>query len=420
MRRYAALLRRRDYRLLWLGATVSALGDGMSFVALVWLLFERGGDAGSVGWLAAAYTGPVVIGGLLAALVLDRYDKRRALIVDNAIRGLVIASVPVATALGLLTTAQLLIVAAIYGLLFMTSLAGIPSIIPALVEDEQLTTANAMESLTFGIAGLIGPAAAGVVIAFAGASTVLAIDALTYGFFVLCLLALRLPAPAAEQGEARAAGGAAGLGPAVRWVFGAPAIVAITALYMAINVGEGMFLVIAPVYARTVLEGDAATYGALISSLTAGALFGSVAVGAIGWRWPLGRSIALAALATGLAMGALVALPGFAVTLGVLFVAGLLASSLTAWAQTIRMRLIPPELRGRVFALLRTLMQATPPLGAVIAGFMMGSADPVPAIALMAACMVVPSLLALFAPALSREATGEGPRAHAAPMHSRP
>jgi MFS family permease len=381
----------------------------MSFVALVWLLLERGADAGTVGWLAAAFTGPVVVGGLMAGVILDRFDKRRVLIADNAIRGIVVASIPLAAAAGLLSTAHIFVVAAIYGLLFMTSLAGIPSLIPTLVPDDELTTANAMESFSFGIAGLAGPAAAGLVIALLGAPAVLAIDALTYATFVACLLAMRLPAavpPALPQdGIEQPAGG--GLRPAIHWVLGSPAIVAITLLYMAVNVGEGMFLVIAPVYARDVLGGDAATYGALVSSLAAGALVGSLVVGAVSWRWPLGRSIAVATLATGLAMGALLAAPALGPALVVLFVAGLCASSLTTWAQTIRMRLIPAEMRGRVFAMLRTLMQATPPIGAVVAGFLLAGGDPTPAIAVMAAFMVVPALVAIVAPALSSESTGE-------------
>jgi MFS family permease len=99
MNRYVALLRRRDFGLLWTGATISALGDGMSFVALVWLLIERGGTPESVGWLAAIYTAPVVVGGIAAGVVLDRFDRRRVLAADNLIRGVAIASVPLAAAL---------------------------------------------------------------------------------------------------------------------------------------------------------------------------------------------------------------------------------------------------------------------------------------------------------------------------------
>lgn len=315
MQRYLRLLRRRDYALFWGGATVSALGDGMSFVALVWLVLERGGDPGTVGWLAATYTAPVVVGGLVAGVVLDRFDRRLVLAADNLIRGAAIASIPIASAVGMLSTAQLFVVAGIYGLLFMASLAGIPSLIPALVDAEDLTTANAMESLTYGIAALAGPALAGVVIAVFGAPVVLAIDAGTYAVFVVCLVALG-PVRSAAEAEDRPTGRSAsvesrsgGLRPAIRFVLGAPAILAITVIYMVINVGEGIFLVLAPVYARDVLGGGATTYGTLVSSFTAGSLVGVLLVGGIGWRWPLGRSIAAATLAAGLVLGLLLATP---------------------------------------------------------------------------------------------------------------
>src|SRR5512132_2985865 len=106
MNRYLQLLRKREFALLWGGATVSALGDGMSFVALVWLLIERGGTPADVGWLAAVYTAPVVIGGIAAGVILDRFDRRRVIAADNVVRGVAIASIPVAAALGTLTTAH--------------------------------------------------------------------------------------------------------------------------------------------------------------------------------------------------------------------------------------------------------------------------------------------------------------------------
>jgi len=191
VRRYLSLLRQRDFALLWGGATISALGDGMSFVALLWLLIERGGSATDVGLLAAIHTAPVIIGGIATGPILDAFDPRRVLAADNALRGVAMASVPIAAAMGSLTTAHLFVVAAIYGLLFMTSAAGIPSLITRLVKGDELITANAMESLSFSLSGLIGPGVAGLLIAFVGAPFVLAIDALTYFVFVGCLLAMR-------------------------------------------------------------------------------------------------------------------------------------------------------------------------------------------------------------------------------------
>ena len=413
MNRYLTLLRRRDYALLWGGATVSALGDGMSFVALVWLLVERGGGADQIGILSAIYTAPVIVGGLVAGVILDRFDRRRVIAADNVIRGLAIASVPVAAALGMLTTGQLFVVAAIYGLLFMTSIAGIPSLIPTLVDEDELTTANAMESITYGIAGLIGPGLAGVVIAVLGATTVLAIDALTYGVFVVCLLVMQAPSaalaeePSIEAPAVAPAAVASGIGPAVRVVLGVPAILVITIMYMGLNIGGGISSVVIPIYAHDVLAGDSTTYGLILSVMTGGELLGLLVIGAVGWRWPLGRSIAAAATLSGLILGLMVLKPGLVLTLVILGASGFTESSLTPWAQTIRMRLIPPHLRGRVFALLRTAMQSTRPIGAVVGGIILAGGDVTLALALVSLLVLVPGAIGLLVPALGSRATAE-------------
>jgi MFS family permease len=423
MDRYRRLLRRRDFALLWGGATISALGDGMSFVALVWLLIERGATAADVGWFAAAYTAPVIVGGLAAGVILDRFDTRLVIAGDNVIRGIAIASVPIAAALGVLTTAQLFVVAIVYGLLYMASIAGIPTLIPSLVERDELTTANAMESITYGIAGLVGPALAGIVILALGATAVLAVDAITYGLFVVCLLAMRSPrrvSAAADAGlvvppdaaEPRPAS-ATGIGPAIRFIRTAPAIVATTVMYMCLNISSGLMIVVIPIYAVNVLAGGAETFGFLLSALTLGELVGLLVIGAVRWPFPLGRSIAAAALLSGAILSLLLLRPPLVAMAAVLAASGLAESSLTPWAQTIRMRLIPPELRGRVFALLRTLMQSTRPVGAILAGVLIADGDLTLALAAVALLVGVPGAIGLFVPAL-----GPGPTAEAVPASS--
>jgi MFS family permease len=424
MSRYLQLLRQRDFALLWGGATISSVGDGMSFVALLWLLIERGGTPADVGWLAAIHTAPVIIGGLASGVILDMFDPRRVLAADNALRGLAMASVPIASALGVLTTPHLFVVAGVYGLLFMTSAAGIPSLITRLIRRDDLTTANAMESLSFSISGLIGPGVAGLLIAIAGAPFVLAIDALSYFIFVGCLLLMReggrggdpVEAGAVESGAASAAAvpvpaASRGLGPAIRFILSAPAIVAITLFYMSVNVAGGIVTVVIPLYVRDVLHAGSETFGLLLSVLTAGDLAGLLVVGAVNWRWPLGRSIAWALFTSGLVILLWLLQPPVIALGAILFVWGSLSSSLTPWAQTIRMRLIPPEMRGRVFALLRTSMQSTRPIGAVAAGLLLGRGDLSIAIVAVGLLFAVPGFIGIWLPALGRGPTAEPERA---------
>jgi MFS family permease len=407
--RYLSLLRQRDFALLWGGATISSLGDGMSFVALLWLLIERGGSATDVGLLAAIHTAPVIIGGIATGPILDAFDPRRVVAADNALRGLAIASVPIAAAMGVLTTAHLFVVAAVYGLLFMTSAAGIPTLITRLVRGDEQITANAMESLTFSLSGLIGPGVAGLLIVFVGAPFVLAIDALTYFVFVGCLLAMRAGGRRAAADDDDSAPGTAskGLGPAVRFILGSAPIVAITLFYMSVNIAGGIVTVVIPLYVRDVLSAGPATFGLLLSVLNAGDILGLLVVGAVNWRWPLGRSIGWALLSSGLVILLWLVRPPVGVLCAILFVWGALSSSLTPWAQTIRMRLIPPEMRGRVFALLRTAMQSTRPIGAIAAGLLVARGDLTIAILAVGVLFLVPGLIGIWIPALGRGPTHE-------------
>jgi MFS family permease len=134
-------------------------------------------------------------------------------------------------------------------------------------------------------------------------------------------------------------------------------------MFMAFNVGEGMLPVLLPVVTRTELGGDVRTHGLLLSTFALSNLIGSAAVGAVRWRWPLGRSIGVAQTAAGVAFGGLALASGLPSSMLVLALAGLLTSPMTIWAQTIRIRVLPEYLRGRVFGLLRTLVQSTPPIG---------------------------------------------------------
>lgn len=407
---YRRILRHRPFALLWAGSTTSLIGDGLTWVSLVWLVYELGGGAAEIGILAACYSGPVILGGLAAGVLLDRFDRRRLLMADNAIRGLVVLSIPLAAAAGVLVLPHLYVVAAVYGLLYMTSLAGFPTILPDLVDPEELSTANAMESLGFGIGGIAGPLLAGALITVIGPAANLALDALTYFVFVACLAAVRTPPrqePAVDADPGTPARAAVGLRPAIRFALATPAIIATTVMFMLANIGEGMLTVLLPVYTRDVLGADAATYGLLVATFTIGLLAGSLVVGAIRWRWTLGRSIAAVQVAVGVAALGLLARPALAGTLLVLALVGLLTSPLTIWAQTIRMRLIPAELRGRVFALLRTLMQSTPPIGGLLAGTALAGGGVTTTVVLMAALIAVPGAIGLLSSSLSPAAIGD-------------
>ena len=356
---YRAVLRRPAFRRLWLGATVSLLGDALTFTALIWLVYDLTGSKAQVGYLVATMTAPVVVGGPLAGIALDRIDRRRVLVADSLVRGAAVGAVPLLASLGLLRTWELFLVAALHGLLKMVPLAGVPSLIPDLVDDAGLEAANGLESVSFALASVAGPAAAGVLIAAAGAANVLVLDAASYVLLAVALLGL----PQLGTAE-RAASGS--LREAFAFVVGVPVLLATTVMFMLANVGEAALEVVLPVYAGTPVR-----YGILASAAGAGLLAGSIAAGAVPGRVLL---IGVCELLGGVLLLPLALRPGLPLSVVVLAAASACVGTLTVWAQSIRMRLLPPHLRGRAFALLRTAMQGTPPAGALLAGSLSGIA----------------------------------------------
>lgn len=401
MKQYFSLLLDKKFGLLWLGATISILGDGLTWVALTWLVYELTGSAKDIGLLVVIYTAPVIVGGPFAGYLLDRFDRRQALLADNLIRGAFMACIPVLYAFDRLQIWHLYAAAGIYGLFKMISLAGIPTIFPMILPAEKLTTANALESLSFGVGGVIGPALGGVLIGLIGGANTIALDALSYFVFAACLFFLPpMPIPQTHYSAQKS-----NLGPALQFIRSAPALWFITLMFMCVNVGFGMLSVFLPIYARETLHGDATTFGNLVSAATAGELIGAFLVGMMIWKWTLGRSIASAQIMTGASFLGLLPFPGFAVSALFLGIAHFFSAPLTIWAQTIRLRLIPAHLRGRVISLLRTLMQAAPPLGGLLGSALLTGFGVQSTILVLAMIVAIPGMIGIVHPALAHENT---------------
>jgi MFS family permease len=374
---YAEVLRVRPFAVFWAGFTLSALGDGMTRVALVWFVLVTTHSPQAVGILLLCYTGPVLVGGLVAGALLDRFDRAHVMVVDNVVRGLAVAMVPLLQALGVLELWQLYVVAGIYGFFYMVTLAGTPTLIPSLVRDEYLPAANALETLSYTISGVLGPPVAGLLIALVGAPNVLLLDAFSYAIFVVALLgitqrALVTSAHDATPSDRATSQPAYRLRDAVRLLLTNRVLLSTTLMYTCFNAGTGFVAVWLPVLMAHVPDGGAALYGILLGMLAFGETLGAALGGSVPRSARLGRLICLAQTLSGVSLllvlvGGSLGLPVLGAGAGLLLL-GVCSAPLTIWAQTLRMRIIPPGLRGRTFVLLRTLIQGAGPLASAAAG----------------------------------------------------
>jgi MFS family permease len=232
-----------------------------------------------------------------------------------------------------------------------------------------LATANALETLSFTLAGVIGPPLAGVLIARIGAPNVVIFDAATYFAFALALLGVRPARP--EPAPLLAANQSYQLKDAFRLLFGNTVLLSTTMMFMAFNVGLGLMLVWLPIYADQVLNGGPELYGILLGFMAIGEVLSSILAGGVIFALSLGTLICLAQFLAGVALSLLLLSQNIGWVILSLILFGLFHAPLTIWAQTLRMQIIPEALRGRTFALLRTLMQGTNPVGGILAGFLL-------------------------------------------------
>lgn len=393
-----------DFRRVWLGATVSAAGDAASWIALVALALDT--SHASIAVLAICYTAPVAVGGLAAGWALDRFDRRRLLAADAALRAAVFALVPASAALGAVPATLLYAVAAVYGLLKMISLAGFPAMIPQLVGDEWLPRANALEGASYGLASLVGAGLGGLVIGglgHRGAVGLVGLDAVSYLVFAAMLVSVRPRSRAAEPADpgpvgsgADPIGGSAaprvagfGLAAVIRLVLRRPALRSITLMFALFNIGEGMLIVFLPHRARALGLGPGG-YGYLVAALTCGELIAAGLLARRGWKRPLVPSILVSQVAAG-GIVALLVPDNAAITVVAMAALGFVSAPMTAWAQTLRMREVQAAMHGRLFALLRTAMQATPPVGAALAASVSRFGAPA-VIGCVVAIMALPAL----------------------------
>jgi MFS family permease len=183
----------REYRLFFTGQLVSLLGDAVTPFALAWAVLDLTGSARDLGFVIAANTAPLVIFLLVGGVFADRLPRRGVMLTADVAR----MAIQAATAALLLSGA-----AHIWELIVLQALAGTGTaffnpastgLTPMTVSAERLQEANALRGMSMGLAQLVGPALAGILIVTVGPGYALAIDAASFGVSAFCLARLHLP-----------------------------------------------------------------------------------------------------------------------------------------------------------------------------------------------------------------------------------
>ena len=394
-----APLRRPAFRRLWLGQTVSRLGDQFTVIALLWFVLQLTRSGAAVGLAVLCFELPGVVTGPLLGRLLDRLQPRLLMGIDNLLRALVIALIPALYAFGVLEIWYIYLLALCAGALSPTSVVGERVMLPHLVPDDELDQANALSSVNLQFAILVGPVSAGVLVAVVGAPAALLVDAAS--FVVMGLVALSLPEVPRAARATPVTGGPQG-GPSRR--FGAllamKEVRALTLLALVFFFSYGPLEAALPVYNQDVLHADAVGYGLLWTGYGVGALIGALGTGLIAHHRRPGVLLAVIAVLWGVLLGPLIFLRLLPPAMLFLGLAGCAWAPYTAIETSLLQRLIPPHMRGAVFGERATLTTAAAPLGAALGGVLLGSISAPAVIGLSALACVLSGVLSLISPTL--------------------
>ena len=174
--------RSRDFRLLWGGQTVSFAGDTAFLVAIGWYVTTLTGSAGSLGLVLALQSAALLTTLLIGGVIADRYPRRRLMIGSDLARAVLVGILAALDATGRLSFAAILVLVALIGLadgFFQPAFGGI---VPLVVEQPFLASANSMLNVARQTAAIGGPALAALVYGTAGSTTVFALDAASFVF----------------------------------------------------------------------------------------------------------------------------------------------------------------------------------------------------------------------------------------------
>ena len=399
-----APLRQPAFQRLWLGLSVSYLGDQFTIIALLWFVLQLTGSGAAVGLVILCFDLPGVVTGALLGQVLDRYQPRLVMSADNLARAALIAAIPTLYAVGALRLWMVCALALLAGTLSPATTAGVRAFVPHLVADGALDRANALTAASLQFSYLAGPVAAGLVVARLGGPWALYVDAAS--FLLMGLLALTLPAIKRPPRDAQPAA-------AQRWLgFGAlfrlRYVPAITLLSLVFFFSYGPLQAALPVYSGQTLRANASGYGLLWTGFGVGAFAGVLTLTRLARRWRPSVTLPLIAVLWGALLCPLLVIRQLPLAMLCLGLAGASWAPYTPMETTLLQRLIPAEQRGQVFGARHSLVVAAAPLGAALGGLLLQWLAAPLVIAISGLACILAGLGGLASPALRQLPRGEG------------
>jgi len=358
-------LNHRDFRVFWTGQLVSLIGTWMQSVGQSWLVLELTDSPFKLGIIGTVQFAPMLFLSFVAGVITDRVFKRRLILATQTALMLQAFSLWILVWTGHVQYWHVALLAGLYGLANTLDMPARQSFIADLVGKDDLMNAIALNSALFSGARVVGPAAAGLLIAWYGVGVAFFLNAVSFVAVVIALLTIR------TDGAPRPSSGATisqQIIEGVRYAVSTPLIALVLSLLLSVSLFVINYSVLVPLIARDVLHEGAHGFGFLMAALGAGAVAGALALALVGGgRPPLGILVGAAIVVSGATM-ALAAVRHFWLATVVLLVIGCSQILFTASCNTTLQVTVPDGVRGRMMSLYALVFVGVTPIGSFLVG----------------------------------------------------
>jgi MFS family permease len=390
-----SLLHNRNFMLLWSGQLVSWVGTEVTGIALPLLVLALTGSPGRAGLVAAERSAIYVLLALPAGALIDRWDRRRVMIVANAGSGIAIGSICLTFFLGYLTVTQLYIACAAEGACFVFANLARFAAVRRVVPIEQYPAAVAQTSVADYIALLIGPPLGGSLYQLAGAGAALCADACSY--FINTLSIFFITTPLQDPQERVPATMAADIRAAFDWLWNQRMLRHLNLLSAGRTaIASGIYLLIIVLAKHD--HASSTAIGGIFAVSALGGILGAVAAGRFHHRFRVRSILWMATGATWIFVSCYIGATNIvlisAVTAGIYFVGPIFEISVATRTAGV----IPDAMRGRVLSLLRVVELGSYSLGFFVTGLLLQYAGSTAAIVVLAGILFALTLFARFNP----------------------
>jgi len=383
-----SLFHNRDFMLLWGGQVVSTLGSMTCHVIYPLLILALTDSPAAAGIAGALRFIPYLMVSLPVGALIDRWDRKRVMILSDLGRALAVGSIPIAMAFDALTLGHVYLVCFFEGALFcffnIAEVAALPRVVPR----AQLPEATAFNEAGYGIAGIVGPPVGTILYQAFGRAVPFVADALSYVVSLFSLAFIRTPFRTAATADSAASKRDLGaeILEGLRWLWGKPLIRFMAFLTGGVNLAFSAMPLITIVLAKEMGADDAAI-GVIFGISGVGGILGSLVGGRIQRRFTFGQVIAATIWIQATAFLLLVVVPGYFWIGAMCAIAGFFGPVYNVVQFSYRVALIPDALQGRVNSVFRLLAFGFIPVGAALSGVVIEEFGARAAVFVFAGCL---------------------------------